>query len=178
MRSREEIEKIGFKSVGKNVLISEHCSIYNAQNITIGDHVRIDDFCILSAGAEGIEIRNHIHIACYVSLIGAEKITLEDYVQIAQRTTILSSTDDFTGGYLVGPCVDMNLRNVKSLPVLIKKYSVIGAGSIIMPGVTMNKNSATGAMTFVKKDIPPNELWVGNPAKLLTRRALNQIQLL
>lgn len=48
--SREQLEKIGFKSLGKNVLISDKSSIYSPENISIGNNVRIDDFCILSAG--------------------------------------------------------------------------------------------------------------------------------
>ncbi len=39
-----ELSKLGLKSVGKNVLISDKCSIYNPSNISIGDNVRIDDF--------------------------------------------------------------------------------------------------------------------------------------
>ena len=44
----QELQQIGFKSIGKNVLISRKTSIYGAQNITIGNNVRIDDFCVLS----------------------------------------------------------------------------------------------------------------------------------
>ena len=62
-----ELKKIGFKKVGKNVSISDKCSIYNAKNIEIGSNVRIDDFVILSAGEGGIKIGSHIHIACYAS---------------------------------------------------------------------------------------------------------------
>ena len=42
----EELKKIGFKKYGINVKISKKSCIYNAANITVGDHVRIDDFCI------------------------------------------------------------------------------------------------------------------------------------
>ena len=46
--SQDELEKVGFGSIGDEVYISRHCSIYSAKNIHIGNHVRIDDFCILS----------------------------------------------------------------------------------------------------------------------------------
>ncbi len=42
--SQEELKKIGFLSVGKNVLISKKASIYNPGVISVGNHVRIDDF--------------------------------------------------------------------------------------------------------------------------------------
>ena len=45
--SRLQLEDIGFKSVGKNVLISDKASIYGAGNISIGNNVRIDDFVVL-----------------------------------------------------------------------------------------------------------------------------------
>ena len=48
--TREQLEKIGFKSIGENVLISDKTSIYSPQNISIGNNVRIDDYCVLSAG--------------------------------------------------------------------------------------------------------------------------------
>ena len=50
----KQLSKIGFLSLGENVLLSEKASIYNAPKIHIGSNVRIDDFCILSAGEEGI----------------------------------------------------------------------------------------------------------------------------
>ena len=50
----EQLKDLGLKSYGKNVIISDKASLYNAKNISIGNNVRIDDFCILSAGDGGI----------------------------------------------------------------------------------------------------------------------------
>jgi len=60
----EDLLKIGFRKIGNNVLISDKSSIYGASRIELGDNVRIDDFCILSAGDGGIEICDNVHIAC------------------------------------------------------------------------------------------------------------------
>ncbi len=46
--SLEQLEKFGFKSLGKDVLISDKASIYNPEQMTIGDHSRIDNFCVVS----------------------------------------------------------------------------------------------------------------------------------
>jgi len=54
--SREELEKIGFKSIGENVLISDKTSIYNPQNIEIGSNVRIDDTFILHVMHQSLEL--------------------------------------------------------------------------------------------------------------------------
>ena len=65
MLSQEAIEQMGFASVGKNVQISDRASFYGASRISIGSNVRIDDFCVLSAGVGGISIGQHVHIAVY-----------------------------------------------------------------------------------------------------------------
>ena len=58
-----QLAAMGFASLGSNVLISDKASIYGANRIQIGNNVRIDDFCVLSAGDGGIYIGNYIHIA-------------------------------------------------------------------------------------------------------------------
>lgn len=44
----EKLKEMGFKSLGKNVKISDKASIYNCDRISIGDNTRIDDFCVIS----------------------------------------------------------------------------------------------------------------------------------
>ena len=58
--NEEELKEIGLKVYGKNVLISRNATIYGADKISIGDNVRIDDFCILSGN---ISLGSYIHIA-------------------------------------------------------------------------------------------------------------------
>ncbi len=65
--SKDELKEIGLKSYGKNVLISRKCSIYGTGNMEIGNHVRMDDFCILSGK---IVLKNFIHIAAFSALYG------------------------------------------------------------------------------------------------------------
>jgi acetyltransferase-like isoleucine patch superfamily enzyme len=175
--SKEQIKEIGFKSVGENVLISDKASIYNAKNIEIGSNVRIDDFSILSAGIGGIKIGNNIHIACYASMIGAGKITLDDFSQVSSRVVILSSSDDFSGEYLVGPCIPNEFTNLKSAPVHLMKHSVIGTGSTILPNVTIKEGAAVGAMSLVKDNVEEFEIVVGVPAKKVKNRSKKLIEI-
>lgn len=168
--SKEQLEKIGLKKVGENVLISDKCSIYNAENIEIGSNVRIDDFTILSAGSGGIRIGSHIHIACYVSLIGKGEILIEDFSQISSKVTILSSTDDFSGNFLVGPCIPNYLTNIKSEKVHLMKHSVVGTGSTILPGVKLYEGAAVGAMSLVKHNVESFSIVCGIPAKKIKNR--------
>ena len=53
----------------------------------------------------------------------------------------------------------------KEGPVHLKKNCKIGTHSTIMPNVTIGVNSIVGAYSFVNKNIPDNELWIGVPAK-------------
>lgn len=161
---------MNFKSIGKNVTISPRASIYRPEMIEIGDNVRIDDFCIISAGDGGIKIGNFVHIACYVSMIGAGRIELEDFAQVGSKSIIMSSSDDFSGGYLVGPCVPEQYRKVTSLPVTLKMGAVLGAMVVVAPGVTIGENVAVGAMSFVRHDLEASKLYAGNPLKLLRDR--------
>ena len=64
--TEEELKGLGFRHIGNGVCISRKASIYGAQNISLGDHVRIDDFCILSGR---IEIGSYVHVAAYTSVI-------------------------------------------------------------------------------------------------------------
>src|SRR5690606_33100009 len=96
----EELKKIGFADLGSNVFISNKVSIYNPGKIRIGSNVRIDDFCILSAGEGGIDIGNYVHISCYACLIGKANIKLHDYVAVSIKASIFSNTNDFSGDFL------------------------------------------------------------------------------
>jgi dTDP-4-amino-4,6-dideoxy-D-glucose acyltransferase len=168
--TREELKKIGFKSLGDNVLISDKSSIYGANNIEIGSNVRIDDFCILSSGEGGIKIGNYVHIACYAHLIGSGQIIVEDHAQISGKCSVYSSSDDFSGDYLVGPTVPNKFTNVKSLTVHLKKYVVLGCNTVVLPGVTIEEGTAIGALSLVSKSLPGYGIYGGNPLKFIKER--------
>jgi galactoside O-acetyltransferase len=157
----EELRSIPFKHVGKNAFISRKCSIYSPEEISIGNNVRIDDFCILSGK---ISLGSHVHISAYSALYGKYGIILEDFTTISARVLVFSQNDDYTGGFLTNPMVPEHLRNVSGGTVIFKKFSIIGAGSIVMPGVTIQTGGAVGAMSLVTKDVEEWSIYVGIPA--------------
>lgn len=94
---------------------------------------------------ENVEIGNFTVIGCEYG------VTIEDNVKI---------------GYLCAIMSDSTVDN-KHGPVLLKKGCVIGAGSIIMPNITIGENAIVGANSFVIQDIPAGERWAGTPARIL-----------
>ena len=61
--NEEQLEKMQFKALGSNVCISDKASIYNADQIELGDNSRIDDFCVISGK---VSIGRNVHIAVFV----------------------------------------------------------------------------------------------------------------
>jgi galactoside O-acetyltransferase len=169
--TEDELKDLGLKSYGTNLLLSKKTSLYNPGNIEIGDNVRIDDFCVLSAGQNGISIGSHVHIACYCLLVGKEKITLSDYSGLSSRVTIYSSTDDYSGNYLTNPTVDSKLTNVISKPVHLGRHVIVGASSVILPGVKLEEGVAVGATSLVTKSFAEYKIIFGSPAKVLKNRS-------
>ena len=174
---QKQLDDLGFKSLGKNVLISDKCSIYNAKNISIGDNTRIDDFCILSAGDGGIEIGRYVHIACYSAIIGKGKVTMLDYSGLSSRVSVYSSSDKYNGEYMTNPCLPETVTNTIHKDVHIGKHVVIGSGSVVLPGVTLCDGSAVGAMSLVNKSEDGPYVLAGIPAKRIQRRLDNIFQL-
>jgi galactoside O-acetyltransferase len=167
--SKDDLDKIGFKSIGTNVLISNKASIYNAQEISIGNNVRIDDYCVISAG-KNIVIGNNVHIACYSSLIGKSEIFMDDFSGLSSRVSIYSSSDDYSGEFLTNPTVDPEFTGIISKPVYLGKHVIIGAGSVILPGVTLQNGVAVGSLSLVTKSFGEYKIIGGSPAKFIKER--------
>jgi galactoside O-acetyltransferase len=169
--TKEELNEIGFKNLGENIKISKKCSIYNSKNIEIGSNVRIDDFCIISAGENGIKIGNNVHIACYVSLIGNGRIYIGDFCGISSKTSIYSSTDDYSGDYLTSPVIPKKYTNVINGDVILEKHVIIGSGCIILPNIKLSEGVAVGALSLVNKSFESFQMIGGIPAKIIKPRS-------
>ena len=168
--SRSALAEIGFAAVGKNVLISDKASIYGAERIEIGNNVRIDDFCILSAGEGGICLGSFIHIAAYTSIIGGGRVVIGDYGNISSRVSIYSSNDDYSGEFMTNPMVGSRYTNVTRKPVSLAKHVIVGSGSVILPGVSLGEGVALGAMSLVNKSLEAWGIYAGQPAVWLKNR--------
>ena len=172
----EELAQIGLKSYGENVHISRYAQIYSPEKISIGDNVRIDDFCILSGN---ITIGSHIHIAAYCAMYGADYgIVMEDYTGLSARATIYAAMDDFSGNYLIGPIHEDEYTNVTGGMVRICAYSQIGAGALIFPNLIVSEGAVLGAMSMAKKSLEPWSIYAGVPAKRIKNRSKRLLDLM
>ena len=177
MLSREAINMLGFKFVGENVQISDRASFYEASRITLSNDIRIDDFCVISAGVGGISIGSNVHIAVGASLIGGGKITLCDFVGISSRTSIYSSNDDYSGAFMTGPTLPDEFTNVRHADVFVGKHVIVGSGSVILPGVTLEDGVAIGALSLVNKNCKAFGIYVGNPVRRIKERKRDLLKL-
>lgn len=174
---RADIESMGFASVGENVLISDRASFHNCANIALGSNVRIDDFCVFSAGTKGIHIGNYVHVAVGSSLIGAGKITISDFSNLSSRVSVYSSNDDYSGATMTNPMVPTEYTGVVNADVFIGRHVIVGAGSVILPGVTLEEGVAIGALSLVRKDCFSFGIYMGIPAKRVSERKRDLLNL-
>jgi galactoside O-acetyltransferase len=163
--TQQQLVALGFKRVGKNVKLSDKASIYNAALIEIGDNSRIDDFCVLSAGAGGIAIGSNVHIAVYSSFIGAGRIDVHDFANVSSRVGIYSSNDDYSGHFMTNPTVPEQFTGVTKADVILERHVIVGSGTIVLPGITMRLGSVAGALSLIKKDCDQFGIYAGTPAK-------------
>lgn len=121
--------------------VGEGSRIVAPMTIIHGDKVRI--------GRNAIVMPNSLMMA-------SGTITIEDNVQVAAYVKLISNNHD--------PYDRMILT---CMPVVLKRNCWIGAGAVILPGVTVGENSIVGAGSVVTKDVPDNTVVAGNPAKFV-----------
>lgn len=171
---QEALSALGLAAVGLDIRISRHALLLAPERIALGDHVRIDAFSILSTQG-GITVGNHVHIGAYSALLGRSFIQIDDFAGVSPRCLLLTSTDDFSGDFMAGATLPHEYRNVTSMPIVLARHARVGAGSVIMPGVTVGESAAIGAMSLVKADVPPFTIVAGIPARVIRERGRGHV---
>ncbi|RHT81391.1 acyltransferase [Clostridiaceae bacterium AM27-36LB] len=167
--SMEELKDMGFKSIGADLSISKKASFYGVENISIGSHVRIDDFCILSGE---ISIGDYIHIAAYSALYGSDAgIQINEFANISSRVCIYAVTDDYSGESMTSPMIPDEYKNLQKAPVYIGRHAIIGSGSVILPGSEIGEGCAVGSLSLIKNALDAWWIYAGIPAKKLKERS-------
>ncbi len=136
------------QNIGKNTNIWQFCVIL--KNAKIGSNCNINAQVFVE---NDVIIGNNVTIKSGVQIW--DGITLEDNVFIGPNVTF---TNDFLPRSKQYP--------KKFLKTRIKKSASIGANSTIVGGITIDEYAMIGAGSVVTKDVGPQELWYGNPARL------------
>jgi galactoside O-acetyltransferase len=173
--TREELEGMGFRKLGRDVLISRTSRLYIPEYISIGDYSVVDDFCIVSGN---VELGRNVHLAHGCRVIGGrEGIRMDDFSGLAFGVTIFAQSDDYGGDALTNPTVSMKFRKITRARVEIGRHAVVGAGSIIFPGANLGEGSSVGAFSMITKPTEPWGVYFGIPAKKIRNRHRNLLQL-
>lgn len=166
-----DLKDFGFKSLGVNVRISSDTRIYGAQNISIGDNVRIDDFTILSASTGHISLGNYVHITRGCHLSGTYGIEIHDFCCLAANSVIHSASDDYSGKSMTNQAVPDAFRSYHGGLVTLGKHVILGVGCVVIGPAHIGEGCSLGVMTAVLgKDLAPWGIYVGTPARRLKER--------
>ncbi len=173
--TQDALKKMDFASLGKNVRISDKAAIYGADQMRIGDHSRIDDFCVVSGL---VEIGRNVHVGPFCLVAGGTPgIRLEDFSGLAYRVTVFAQSDDYSGATMTNPTVPAWFKQEMRLPVRVGRHVIVGTGAIIAPGVELGDGSAVGAGSLVLKSCLPWSILAGMPARKIKERRQDLLQL-
>ena len=160
---------LGFAQIGQDVTIWPLAKIVSADVISIGDSVIIDDFVFLMGKTRSI-IGSFVHIASFTSITGGGEFVMEDFAGLSGGIRVYTGNEDYLGESLTNPAVPQPYRVPIRSFVHIKKHAIIGANTVILPGVTIGEGTAIGANSFVTKDCEPWTIYIGSPARPIRHR--------
>jgi galactoside O-acetyltransferase len=173
--TQSQLESMGFKSLGRNVKVSDKASVYNTESIELGDNSRIDDFCVVSGR---VQIGRNVHIAVFCNVAGGETgIVFEDFSGLAYGCHVFTQSDDYSGATLTNPTVPDVYKSEVKLPIRIGRHSIVGTCSLIFPGVTLAEGTAVGAHSIISKSTEEWSIYVGSPARRIKARKRDLLQL-
>ena len=153
------------KRIAGDVILGEGVKIYDFVNLygcQIGDDTRIGTFVEIQAGAsigKRCKIQSHTFIC--------EGVTIEDEVMVAHGVMFINDLD---------PAATDDEGSIKGaedwacVETRVCKRASIGSNATILGGVTIGEGALVGAGSTVTRDVPPNAVVAGNPARVLRDR--------
>jgi galactoside O-acetyltransferase len=173
--NQDQLEGMKFRSLGNNHRISDKASIYNAEQMEIGDCSRIDDFCVVSGK---VVIGRNVHTAIFCNVAGDEKgVHLHDFSGLADGCHVITQSDDYTGKTLTNPTVPDEHKREHKAAVIVGKHSIVGTGSVVLPGVVVADGAAIGALSVVTKSTGAWSVYFGAPVKRIKAHSKDLLDL-
>ena len=149
--------------LGQRVVLNAFTNLYGCE---VGDDTKIGTFVEVQKGAK---IGNRCKISSHSFI--CEGVTIEDEVFVGHNVTF---TNDLLPRATRPDGSPQTDADWKCVPTLIKRGASIGSSATIVCGVTIGERAMVGAGAVVTKDVPPNTLVVGNPARVLRKLETNQ----
>ena len=152
------------QKIAPDVKLGEGVKIYDFVNLygcEIGDNSKIGTFVEVQKGAKigkNCKISTHTFIC--------EGVTIEDDVFISHNVTFINDP------YPRATNEEGQLQTEKDwvcIPTLVKKGASIGSSVTLLCGVTVGERAIIGAGSVVTKDVPPDTIVAGNPARILRK---------
>jgi acetyltransferase-like isoleucine patch superfamily enzyme len=138
--------------------------IGNPKRIYIGDKFKVYQKVIIAIGKGEIHIGNNglLGVGTYINC-GDEKLTIGNNVAIAPFCKIFTNSHHYSEE-------ELNIVSYKNGDVIIEDNVLVGANTVILPGVRIGHGSVVGASSLVNKDVAPGTIVAGVPAILLKKR--------
>ena len=127
---------------------------------SIGENCYIEPPLHANWGGKHLHLGSYVYANFNLTLVDDVEIYIDDYVMIGPNVTIA------TGTHPILPELRMQAYQY-NMPVHIKKNVWLGAGCIVLPGVTIGENTVIGAGSVVTNDIPANVVAAGTPCRVL-----------
>jgi acetyltransferase-like isoleucine patch superfamily enzyme len=152
-------------SIGKGSFIRSGVRIVgNPKRIYIGEKFKVYHKVIIAIGKGELRVGNNglIGVGTYINC-GDEKLTIGDNVAIAPYCKIFTNSHHYSD-------VALNIISYQNGDVIIEDNVLIGSNTVILPGVKIGHGSVVGASSLVNKDVEPDTIVAGVPARLLKNR--------
>ena len=161
-----------FKNLGRNCILDVGMQIVGANNISVGEYTWIDSYTSINALFGSISIGKRVHIGPFTIIgTGKEGLEIKDYVGIGSGCKIYGHSEIHKDGKrMSGPMIPWRYKSYYSGRVVFEKDSVLGANSVVLPGVTIGEGAVVCPGSIVTKDIPPWVVAAGVPTKFIGKR--------
>lgn len=155
-----------FRRLGRGVVFEAGVLVFHPENVSVGDGVYVGHNAIL----KGYHLNEMIlGDGCWIGqgcfFHSAGGLTVGEAVGVGPMVKILTS--EHLADRLDVPVLHSPLRFA---PVRLGRGCDVGAGAVILPGVTVGEGAIVGAGAVVTRDVPDYEVWAGNPARRLRGR--------
>jgi len=144
--------------LGEGVKIYDFCNLYGCE---IGENTRIGTFVEIQ---KGVTIGKNCKISSHTFI--CEGVHIQDEVFVGHNVTFINDLYPSATTKNGAPQTD---EDWVCVPTHVERKASIGSSATVLSGVTIGKNALVGAGSVVTRDVPPNTIVAGNPARIIRK---------